>query len=1345
MSVSKFRSSNKSNPCPICSDTTGKCRDNGDIYLCMTLSDTRVGEVINEYKCIANKSNGWATFKVDNSQEWSEEKRKEWEEKRQQRQREQAKEHEERRRRSLSAEERDKQYRALLAQLNLHPDDEADLLRRGFTKQEIEAHGFKSICKNQKLSSPLLSALPGVKADGWHLAVSGDGYLCPIVDANNLIIGLQVRLRQPIDGNRYRWLSSSNAVLPLRNGENPIGMYQSPSGKPEGIALVEGTGAKPRLAAKLLNYLVIGAAGGQFSQSPIQLSKYLQSAEEKANTKEIIVCPDAGDINNPHVINRWKATISLLKSWGYQVKIAWWQQFTKEECDIDELSLEKIEGIQYLSPETFFKFSPQKLKLEAPQKAEKKVKLKGFDIGSNAKAEAISGKQSAVNAVFKIDFPRLNFNSFGGGNPEREEEIRVVQRQLRSLSYPADILLNERYFPKELAKQLPKSGLFGIVGGKGVGKSVLLKEIIKLAKEQGIIILSITPRIALGREQAIKWEITWIDEYGVMRTQAHDTSDQIKELVAKKQRAEAKLKALDHLQTDIFDANLIAKKEQERLDLKSEIEAISEKIYNVNMASISTLGLCWDSLWKTEDRNMKNSLIVIDEAELGFTHLATSSTCRSNRASLLRVFSEKVKECLMNGGRVILSDADLTDVSIDYVRSLLPIPVKPFIVKNTYKGKESRWVVDFRKGSRGNTLDLLIERIEAGDYLAITTDSQAEAEALERKILEKYPHLYSLIDTKSGQINKGKKGYGIVRLDSKNAETEAGKEFLRKPNEAILKYQPRILIYTPTMGVGVSIDESTVRNEAPYFGAVFGLFFGVIEPSQCRQQLARIRANVPRIVACVESNRALKGSKSFFPAEVIRHMIRYHQHGLSPMDIVLDRAGDDADDGEIFEEMKKLYAESWDEKSRCWNNPHLDLYAKLKARNNYSLWNLALLLIEELEDEGHTVKVIEGGSSDLTDELKEKKTEIKREDAEAIANSEILASTEDARKIQNSVASTKEERDAAKKTLLADELPGIDLTPDFVFRVESDRRRWLSSQKLFWFYNNCDAAKVRDTSHVSGKMKKFVKENLAYMPDVVELLPKLKAIEKSRLFDWINLESPEKIYLEDTDEARNFLKNAVRHSQHIFDALGLRPTNKSPVIAVANKILKKLGLRLKKATKYKGDNRYILDSETLNSQDRLAVLAALDRRWQAERGKIAEIPAQQAVDDRDFLPISLNTQGDSPCGISDPVDSQGVSTPSCDEVLSTEEQDIPGDPQPVSSWRGLLCKLKEDLSHLPAQLAEKMRVSLPAGITLSIDSAPQLIGRGIWGLREELWINTPTGCVFADLAALEPIGWEIVG
>jgi hypothetical protein len=232
-------------------------------------------------------------------------------------------------------------------------------------------------------------------------------------------------------------------------------------------------------------------------------------------------------------------------------------------------------------------------------------------------------KKVLLRNAKKEKAPRLGFKCFKEDNPDFEEKIRQVQRKLRSLSYDTDIELFQRYLPNELANQLPKSGLIGIKAPKGCGKSVLLKKIIALAKQQGIPVLSITPRIALGREQAIKWEITWIDDYGTMQTRAGDTSRQIAEVAKKVSEARDKLIDLEkvsHQQLNLLDETEALKIEQQKDDLRAEIEQYEQQIDNINSASINTLALCWDSLWRTKDRDLKESLIVVDEAELGFEH-----------------------------------------------------------------------------------------------------------------------------------------------------------------------------------------------------------------------------------------------------------------------------------------------------------------------------------------------------------------------------------------------------------------------------------------------------------------------------------------------------------------------------------------------------------------------------------------------------------------------------------------------------------------------------------------------------------------------------------------------------
>lgn len=354
---------NRNNPCPICEDVAGKCRqgrEDEQYWQCMIYADSRKGEIVKGFKCIGHtRDRLWAQFKLDNSQEWNDKQRIEWQSENQRRQREKAKEHEERRRRSLSALQRHEQYTRLLRELTLHPDDRADLIRRGFTHEQIELAGFKSIGRYQQLRSQYSELLPGM-ANSSQLVIREEGYLCPIRNLDGLIVACQVRLRilQRTEDSRYRWLSGGGQTLHFfpegckNAGELPLPVFRS-QGKPEGIALAEGTGAKPFLVSQRLNLFTVGAAGGQWASSPELFREILEKAEVEVGNREIKIFPDAGDTLNQSVMTRWRRVIALLEEWGWSVKVGWWEQTDKTHPDIDEL--DDLTKIKFITPSDFLK------------------------------------------------------------------------------------------------------------------------------------------------------------------------------------------------------------------------------------------------------------------------------------------------------------------------------------------------------------------------------------------------------------------------------------------------------------------------------------------------------------------------------------------------------------------------------------------------------------------------------------------------------------------------------------------------------------------------------------------------------------------------------------------------------------------------------------------------------------------------------------------------------------------------------------------------------------------------------------------------------------------------------
>lgn len=362
---------NKNNPCPICENLTGACRVFADdTVFCHGLADTRKGEKANGYVCVKPSNGHTATFKPDNSEQWTEERRREWEQRKAYLHQQAQEQHQQKREKALNSSDRHKLYSEILDGLLQDEKLIAELEQRGFTPEEIANCGLKSVIRYQELPREFDLRLPGVTQDGKKLIISGDGYLCPIRDFDGYIVALQLRLYNPGDGGRYRWVSSSDQTLPLLvqdNLENPLAVFHP--AQPQGIALVEGTGTKPSLTSSRFNLLTIGAAGGQFAASPNLLKDYLDRAlAQTGREKKLDIFADAGDVQNRQVVSRWKAVTELLSNFGWDFQFGWWGQFTKNDSDIDELTPTEYSKIQYISAKEFFAIADKELKIIEQQK-----------------------------------------------------------------------------------------------------------------------------------------------------------------------------------------------------------------------------------------------------------------------------------------------------------------------------------------------------------------------------------------------------------------------------------------------------------------------------------------------------------------------------------------------------------------------------------------------------------------------------------------------------------------------------------------------------------------------------------------------------------------------------------------------------------------------------------------------------------------------------------------------------------------------------------------------------------------------------------------------------------------
>jgi len=325
-----LKSFSRSNLCPVCGEGSPDCRYSADGELILCHSHIDFDPQHPDWHYLGVSSNGvWGKFVPRKDRDFD---RTEWLEKKAEREREHA-------RNALSIPDRDKALRRLSQSLGLSRRHKQSLLDRGLSESAIEQGLFFSIYPNDDVPPGIPPNLPGVI--GEKIAASGVGIACLAFDSEGRAIGYQIRLENVTD-SKYRWakgLASSH----LPNGELPITVIGNDK-ESDRLWLCEGI-LKPFVAAHKHGINAIGAAGGHFSGSPNQIKEAI------APYREVILSPDAGDINNSQVMRRWADQIKFLETLGKPILIGWWGQKTKDDDDIDELV--SLEAIEFIAPNQF--------------------------------------------------------------------------------------------------------------------------------------------------------------------------------------------------------------------------------------------------------------------------------------------------------------------------------------------------------------------------------------------------------------------------------------------------------------------------------------------------------------------------------------------------------------------------------------------------------------------------------------------------------------------------------------------------------------------------------------------------------------------------------------------------------------------------------------------------------------------------------------------------------------------------------------------------------------------------------------------------------------------------------
>ena len=434
-----FIPTNRSNPCPCCGNTSGKCRqkstafsvpdggviDDDQIFCMMLREDTTTHKFTGEtsdhlwgkfisHDLSATLSHAWGNGNLLSSKRTGKpptikrlptpKKKRNFSH-------------------LLSIRDRHQQIQQLLPQLSLTPHHRQGLIKRGFSNKQIQQYGFKSVDQEQTLINPISARLAGVTPSGQSLTNKFSGLIVPIRDIDGYYLGWQYRLDHSFDC-RYLWASSEGISSHLREySELPLSFCFPDGGvkNTRSIALTEGVGFKPQLTANRFGLISLGASGGLFAASPTLLKSYLTKTSNILRTKSVLLFPDAGAVRNPLVLKQYKRTIDTVKNLGFHIAIAWWGQIDKSSLDPDEFR----GNYQIISPDTFFTFGLRYCAFFPDTDGHNLVR-QFFELLSTAEPDQLLKAISFYKSRYQLQFQLIQRICWQHLNPQRKQFISNI-------------------------------------------------------------------------------------------------------------------------------------------------------------------------------------------------------------------------------------------------------------------------------------------------------------------------------------------------------------------------------------------------------------------------------------------------------------------------------------------------------------------------------------------------------------------------------------------------------------------------------------------------------------------------------------------------------------------------------------------------------------------------------------------------------------------------------------------------------------------------------------------------------------------------------------------------------
>nr|WP_225912926.1 plasmid replication protein, CyRepA1 family [Nostoc flagelliforme] len=243
------------------------------------------------------------------------------------------------------------------------------------------------------------------------------------------------------------------------------------------------------------------------------------------------------------------------------------------------------------------------------------------------------------------------------------------------------------------------------------------------------------------------------------------------------------------------------------------------------LAQAQALSITIDSLHKLNTQSLTYGCIFIDEACQYLTHLLHSNTCKQHRAAILEV----LEYIVYNAPLVVIADAHMDDLTVDFFLAMRPKGEVPYIIKNEWRNGE-RTIYWYEGDNESALVAQISAALMLGEKVMVASDSKRFIKKLDKSFTIK-------CSESNSEKSQTHQKWRIWSVHSDNSGSDENVAFIKDITNAVKNFDA--LFTSPSLGTGVDISEY-------HFDLVFGVFHGVSQTAtECAQQLYRYRPKVP--------------------------------------------------------------------------------------------------------------------------------------------------------------------------------------------------------------------------------------------------------------------------------------------------------------------------------------------------------------------------------------------------------------------------------------------------------------------------------------------------------------------